>query len=135
MTMEDRPGPPVQGGGYGPEYGGGAPAPGYGGGPGYGAPMGYGGGRGMGMRRGGPIETKPFFMTSEFLATLLGILGIIITALVAEDLDSHRASALVAGLIAAYTISRGIAKSGTSSRAHDPREDMHLGRGGGQSGS
>jgi hypothetical protein len=73
-------------------------------------------------------ETKPFFMTSEFLFTLLGIVGICITAAVAADLDSHRASVLVTALIVGYTVSRGIAKAGTRSRATDPRDEVDLSR-------
>jgi hypothetical protein len=85
-------------------------------------------GGGLGMNRGGWSETKPFFLTSEFLVTLVCVIGICITAAIAADLDSHRASALIAGLVAAYTLSRGIAKSGTRSRATDPRDDVHIGR-------
>src|SRR3954454_25281344 len=95
---------------------------------GYGSPYGRGG-YGMGMRRhGGWGETKTFFMTSEFLATLLGVIAIAITAGVAEDLDSRLATALIAGLIAFYTLSRGIAKSGTRSRATDPRDELDFNR-------
>jgi hypothetical protein len=67
-------------------------------------------------------------MTSEFLATLLGVIAIAITAGVAEDLDSRLATALIAGLIAFYTLSRGIAKSGTRSRATDPRDELDFNR-------
>jgi hypothetical protein len=81
------------------------------------------------LRARGAVETKPFFLTSEFLMTVLGIIAVAITAAVATDIDSRLATELVAGLIAAYTISRGIAKAGTSSRAMDPREDLTLGRG------
>jgi hypothetical protein len=88
----------------------------------------YGGfGRGMGMRRG-PIETKPFFLTSEFLGTLLGIIAVAITAAVATDIDSRLATELITGLIAAYTLSRGIAKAGTRSHSLDPRENLTFGR-------
>jgi hypothetical protein len=77
----------------------------------------------------GPAETRPFYLTSEFVATLLCVIGIAITGAIAADLDSHRASALIAGLVAAYTISRGIAKSGSRSHSFDPRENVTLGRG------
>jgi hypothetical protein len=90
-------------------------------------PYGFGGARGFGRPRGWS-ETKPFFMTSEFIVTLVCVIGIAITAAVAADLDSHRASALIAGLVAAYTVSRGIAKAGTRSRATDPRDEMSFGR-------
>jgi hypothetical protein len=101
---------------------------------GYGGPMmgrqfgrGFGGYGGMRMNRG-PIETKPFFLTSEFLASLLAVIAVAITAASVSDLDSRLATALISGLVAAYTISRGIAKSGTRSRAFDPREDLFQGQ-------
>src|SRR5581483_5486681 len=87
---------------------------------GYGSPYGRrfgGGGYGLGTNRGSWSETKPFFMTSEFLGTLLCVIAVAVTAGVAADLDSRGASLLVTILVAAYTISRGIAKSGTRSRA------------------
>jgi hypothetical protein len=98
---------------------------------GYGAPYGRGMGGGFGMRRGGGSwsETKPFFMTSEFLGTLLCVIAIAITAAVAEDLDSRGASLLITVLVAAYTVSRGIAKAGTRSRASDPRDELSFSRG------
>jgi hypothetical protein len=101
---------------------------------GYGSPYsrgyggGYGMGMGMGMRRGGWSETKPFFMTSEFLGTVLCVIAVALTAAFAEDIDSRLATALIAGLVAMYTLSRGIAKSGTRSRASDPRDEINLGR-------
>jgi hypothetical protein len=102
----------------------------YGYGYGYGSPYGrrFGGGGGMGMGRGGWSETKPFFMTSEFLATLMCVIGIAITAAVASDIDSRLACALIAGLVALYTVSRGIAKAGTRSRANDPRDEVDFRR-------
>ena len=92
---------------------------------------GYGmqGYRGMGVRRGGPSETKPFFMTSEFLMTVLCVIAVAITAATAADIDSRLATMLISGLVAAYSLSRGIAKSGTHSRAADPRDDVNLTRG------
>jgi hypothetical protein len=87
----------------------------------------YGRPYGLGMRPGWS-ETKPFFMTSEFLGTLVTILAIAITAAVAEDLDSRGACLLIAILVAAYTVSRGIAKAGTRSRAVDPRDELDLRR-------
>jgi hypothetical protein len=87
-------------------------------------------GRGMGMRGGYGSdwsETKPFFMTSEFLGTLLCILGVCIAAATTSDLNSHGAALFSTILVAAYVVSRGIAKAGTRSRASDPRDDLHLG--------
>jgi hypothetical protein len=86
-------------------------------------------GRGMHGMRGGPSwsETKPFFMTSEFLGTLLCILGVCITAASARFLDAHGAALMSTILVAAYTISRGIAKAGTRSHAWDPRDEIRPG--------
>ena len=97
---------------------------------GYGVPYGrrFGGGMGRGLSGGGWSETKPFFMTSEFLGTLLCIVGVCIAAASTSDLNSHGAALFSTVLVAAYTISRGIAKAGTRSRATDPRDDLQLGR-------
>jgi hypothetical protein len=97
---------------------------------GYGMPQSrrFGGGMGRGMNGGGWSETKPFFMTSEFLGTLLCIIGVCITAASTSDLNSHGAALFSTVLVAAYVVSRGIAKAGTRSRASDPRDDLQLGR-------
>jgi hypothetical protein len=97
---------------------------------GYGMPRGrrFSGGMGRGMTGGGWSETKPFFMTSEFLGTLLCIIGVCITAASTSDLNSHGAALFSTVLVAAYVVSRGIAKAGTRSRASDPRDELQLGR-------
>jgi hypothetical protein len=97
---------------------------------GYGMPYGrrFGGGMGRGTSGGGWSETKPFFMTSEFLGTLLCIIGVCIAAASTSDLNSHGAALFSTVLVAAYVISRGIAKAGTRSRATDPRDELQLGR-------
>ena len=69
-------------------------------------------------------ETKPFYLTSEFL-----VYGIFMTALgiaAATDATIDSRFFWVWGTIAtvAYMLSRGFAKSGSRSRAHDPREDI-----------
>jgi hypothetical protein len=109
-------------GGPGPGYGYGPP------GPGYGPAWGPWGGR-WGYGRGGPrstfpIETKPFFLTSEFAAVLLAIIALAITAGASESIDAWRFWILTTILVAFYVLSRGIAKSGTKSRSVDPREDL-----------
>ena len=48
------------------------------------APYGYGMGWQMRPRRVYPIETKPFFLTSEFVAAVLAVAGIAITAASSE---------------------------------------------------
>ncbi|MDX6512553.1 MAG: hypothetical protein QOE36_2057 [Gaiellaceae bacterium] len=121
----------------GPYEGQGAPiqpaaAPG-GPGYGYGPPMGGGYGR---PRRNYPIETKPFFLTSEFALSLVAVIGIAITAATSDAFGSWRAWILITAILVSFNVSRGIAKSGTKSQAFDPREQLELGRReGGSSGT
>jgi hypothetical protein len=97
--------------------------------PGYG----YGMSPYMRPRRLYPIETKPFFLTSEFAVSLITAIAIAITAASSHAFGAWRAWILIAGIVASYNISRGIAKSGTRSNASDPRENFELnwGRGNG----
>ena len=82
-------------------------------------------------RRVYPIETKPFFLTSEFVAAVLAVAGIAITAAASDSFGAWRAWILISAVTVGYMISRGIAKSGTRSHADDPREqfDLNWGRG------
>src|SRR5687768_12709666 len=82
-------------------------------------------------RRVYPIETKPFFLTSEFVGAVLAIAGIAITAASSDSFGAWRAWILIAAITVGYMVSRGIAKSGTRSHADDPREhlDLNWGRG------
>jgi hypothetical protein len=58
-------------------------------------------------------ETKPFFLTSEFLS-FLGVLIALAVALGATDsLNQFRGWVLITAIGCAYILSRGIAKSGT----------------------
>ena len=77
-------------------------------------------------RRSYPIETKPFFLTSEFVGSVLAIAGIAITAASSEAFGAWRAWILITAIVVGYMISRGIAKSGTRSHADDPRENLDL---------
>jgi hypothetical protein len=90
---------------------------------GHGGPWG-----GMRQRPSYPIETKPFFLTSEFALSVIAVVGIAITAASSNAFGSWRAWVLITAILAAYNLSRGIAKSGTKSRAFDPREELELGR-------
>jgi hypothetical protein len=96
-------------------------APGYGYGPG---PM-YGG-YGYRPRPMWPVETKPFFLTSEFWGSILAVVGIAITAASSDAFGSWRAWILITAVVVGYLVSRGIAKSGTKSRSWDPREDLMM---------
>ena len=91
----------------------------------------YGGGWG-GYGRGGwrppmPIETKPFFLTSEFFGTVVLIVAMAISAASDDGFDARLFWILTTAVVSAYLLSRGIAKSGTKSRAADPREDLFQG--------
>jgi hypothetical protein len=73
-------------------------------------------------------ETKPFFLTSEFLVFVLFEMGLGIGASTSPQVDARLFWILTTAATAFYMLSRGIAKAGTRSRAHDPREDIDLGR-------
>jgi len=88
--------------------------------------VGYAGSAGSGL----PLETKPFFLTSEFLATLLAVLSVALTAAAMPNLGARLTWILITALVFTYAISRGLAKAGTKSHSFDPREEL-LRRGGG----
>jgi hypothetical protein len=67
-------------------------------------------------------ETKPFFLTSEFLTLVGAITAVAIAMAMSDDLDAVRGWTLITGIAAAYILSRGIAKAGT--RDPNPREDV-----------
>ena len=73
-------------------------------------------------------ETKPFFLTSEFLVFVLFTMGLAIGTAVNDDVDPRLFWLLATIVTAAYMLSRGIAKAGTRSRAYDPCEDLDVGR-------
>ena len=83
----------------------------------------------MRPRRIYPIETKPFFLTSEFFASLAAVLGIAITAASSDSFGAWRAWILITAITVGYLVSRGISKSGTRSHADDFREHLDWGRG------
>ena len=64
-----------------------------------------------------PRETKPFYLTSEFLLTALAILALLVAGYAADDsLDAWRTWLLVTVVATAYVLSRGIAKAGSADR-------------------
>lgn len=73
-------------------------------------------------------ETKPFFLTSEFIVFVLYLMGLAIAASTSDTIDARLFWILTTVATAFYMLSRGIAKSGSRSRAYDPREDMDVGR-------
>jgi hypothetical protein len=58
-------------------------------------------------------ETKPFFLTSEFAVALLASLAVLLAAGVADNFDAPRAWLIVGIVVAAYVVSRGLAKAGS----------------------
>jgi hypothetical protein len=72
-------------------------------------------------------ETKPFYLTSEFLVFALYLMGLAIAASTSPSIDARLFWILATVAVAAYMLSRGIAKAATRSRAHDPREDIDVG--------
>jgi hypothetical protein len=75
-------------------------------------------------------ETKPFFLTSEFLVFVIFLMGLGIAASESPSVDARFFWGAATVVTSFYMLSRGIAKSGSRSRAHDPREDLDLGKGG-----
>lgn len=73
-------------------------------------------------------ETRPFFMTSEFLVYVLLLMGLGITASTSDSVDARFFWEWATLATIAYMLSRGFAKSGTRSRAWDPREDLDTDR-------
>jgi hypothetical protein len=69
-------------------------------------------------------ETRPFYVTSEFLVFLLLLMGLGIAAGSDPSIDSRFFWIAATFASAFYMLSRGIAKSGSRSRSWDPREDL-----------
>ena len=69
-------------------------------------------------------ETKPFFLTSEFLVYVLLLMGLGIATGTSDNLNEDFFWIATTVATAFYMLSRGIAKSGSISRARDPREDI-----------
>jgi len=71
-------------------------------------------------------ETKPFFLTSEFLVTIAAITALAIALGVSDLVNGFRGWLLITIMAAAYVISRGIAKAG----ARDPNPTQSRGNDG-----
>jgi hypothetical protein len=69
------------------------------------------------------LETKPFFMTSEFAFYGLMTLALLITAAVDDSIDARWFWLLEIPLTIGYLLSRGIAKSGSRTPSYDPRDE------------
>jgi hypothetical protein len=58
-------------------------------------------------------EARPGIMTSEMWLTVLAAAVVVIAGYVSDTFDNDLAWALFAGIVAAYILSRGIAKAGS----------------------
>lgn len=73
-----------------------------------------------GRRRATPVDRIEWTLaervglvpSAELVATLAGIAGVLVAALVTDDLDAAGAWLVVGLLVAAYVVSRGISKAG-----------------------
>jgi hypothetical protein len=74
--------------------------------------------------RRGLTETKPFFLTSEFLVFAAASIALFITAISSDSIDARAFWVFETALAAFYMVARGLAKSGTKSRSYDPREHL-----------
>jgi hypothetical protein len=71
------------------------------------------------------IETRPFFLTSEFILAFAAWLALMLTTLATDSLDADVFTLLTVAIAAGYMLSRGFAKAHAPSSAWDPREDWH----------
>jgi hypothetical protein len=79
-----------------------------------------------GARREQTTETKPAFKTTELIAYVAAVAGVLIAALIVDEanaggMGAKQAWLYVTILTVGYMISRGIAKSGSYERDADPR--------------
>ena len=61
----------------------------------------------------GTTEARPGVMTTELWLTILAAATLVIAGYISDSFESNLAWALFAGVIAAYVLSRGFAKSGS----------------------
>jgi hypothetical protein len=61
----------------------------------------------------GATEARPGIMTTEFWLTLVAAVAFVIGAYVSDTFSTDVGWSLAAGVIAAYSLSRGLAKAGS----------------------
>jgi hypothetical protein len=64
-------------------------------------------------------ETKSAYKTTEFMVAVVTALAVLIASAIADDLDAHRAWALVSFIAIGYMIARGLAKAGSRHVGYD----------------
>jgi hypothetical protein len=84
-----------------------------------GQPRGFFDDPGIGYGRRPWSETKPFFLTSEFLTLVVIVVGLAIAMGALDNFNADRGWLLITVIGAAYMIARGLAKAGT----RDPNPD------------
>jgi len=62
---------------------------------------------------GGYTEARPGIITTEFWLTIVMTAVVIVSGYISDTFDNDLAWALGAGIVAAYVLSRGIAKAGS----------------------
>jgi hypothetical protein len=70
-------------------------------------------GRRRGMLFSAETEARPGIMTTEYWLTLFAAATVVIAGYVSDMFNENVAWALFAGIVAAYVLSRGIAKAGS----------------------
>jgi hypothetical protein len=70
-------------------------------------------GRRRGMLFSAETEARPGIMTTEYWLTLFAAATVVIAGYVSDMFNEDLAWALFAGIVAAYVLSRGIAKAGS----------------------
>lgn len=76
------------------------------------------------LRRQYPVETRPFYLTSEFAAAVIAVIALAITAGASSTIDAWRFWLLTTAITVAYLLSRGLAKSGSQTLGRDPRNEL-----------
>ena len=71
------------------------------------------GGEGRGFVAAGSTEARPGIMTTEFWLSIAMATAVIVAGYFSDALNVDTAWALGAGVIAAYVVSRGLAKAGS----------------------
>jgi hypothetical protein len=70
-------------------------------------------GNGKRMFVAGETEARPGIMTTEFWLTILSAFTVVVAAYVSDTFSTDIGWSLFAGIIAAYLVSRGLAKAGS----------------------
>src|SRR4051794_38199202 len=78
-------------------------------------------------RRRRLVETRPFFLTSEFLLAFAAWVALLLTSLATDSVDAWTFALLTVAIAAGYMFSRGFAKAHAASEAWDPREEVGAG--------